>query len=335
MKTLRILAALVLLAATAAPSFAQDAIQDAAGRLRPKVQAAFDRLVSDPKVLTAYSISYGRPATQGTASKASMLETWKFQMKAKKSHLVADILDAMAAERDNPACYRVETYLAETQQQPRAWNIIYGEDASQYVEIGRNRSKNYAFVNIADQSAEPTDRYRTCYCIEWYKVGREIVGRLIVAYARIPDVAATAANPLGAPGGLDTNFEIVTDIATLDFPFDFPFDATTSPLLAQGLLAGGTLNLSTPLTRFNALRQSFVSSDEPEQMCLIATLIYQEVKRSVSRGELDADERKLVSGQLAALANSIFDRAATSPDISAARDYLLLAKKVADTGQTP
>ncbi|MBR4552197.1 MAG: hypothetical protein IKO20_00555 [Bacteroidaceae bacterium] len=311
MKTTKLFAVITLLISTLMPATAQ-----------VDIEKAIYQLTTHRKVDVTYSSSYDRAPSQATQSNSPMkpiLEIYSFSMKNKQQKLIDNIVQAFLAQRSNPACYRIESYGASTNQDPRQWNIVYGEDEANKIEIGRNKMYNYTFVNIADQRPEAQGQYRTCYCIEWRKGAYKTDGRIIITYARIPTVAPSApAQPLehdpfeafeGMFAGVDT--------ATIKAPIVIP--------------GGNILNLprqllveSDPLTIINTLLTELVEADDEDQS-LIAPLLYRVVKDAVQRDLLTADEQDIVRQQIL--------RRCTHAPINGSyaqttQDYLRLAAKV-------
>lgn len=317
MKILKIFAAVLLMSATAQLQ-AQEAIK-----------AAFNHFASNPKVKVTHSVSYDRsPTAQGTGKLRSMLEVYNFETKSKNRKLVDDILKAMYAEKDNPACYRIESYSASALQQPRAWDLLYGEEAQNKVEIGRNRVYSYTFVNIADQSPSAQGQYRTCCCIEWREWLGKIDGRLIITYARIPDLAQNAPMSYNATAVTDS---MVIDTALFMIPRNTETVTVDGIFLNMENFTSELLQKGDPLAMFALLRKSFLEGQN-EHRIVIAPLIYRLLKKAVSNGQLTNDERKILNKQLVNMHNHVFGNPGTDSTIT---DYLNLARKVLRTNETP
>lgn len=182
MKTYRILWAILALVMTASPLMAQE-----------QIEKLYQRMASDPKVRIKSSIQVDRKPGAGVVRKGSVCEIndfviEKYNKKGRSvEHLeeyVTDLVNAIQAEASNPQCYRISSYYFGTSDAPRRWNLLYGEDASQYVTIGARRGVNYILACFVDKEY-PDSRW--CYAIEWYKVGKEtIIGRYMKLYAKIP-----------------------------------------------------------------------------------------------------------------------------------------------------
>ena len=294
MRTLKFFLVTVLLAAVATQTHAQ-----------ADLLAAIDRLAQSKKAKVAHSVSYSRPTSDrvaaqlGTAgSMKSMLETYSFTMKAKDAKLVDDIVQAMYAQKDNPDCYRIEGYTASSSQKPRAWNLVYGEDATSGIEIGKNNVYNYTFVNIADK---PTaSQYRTCYCIEWREWMKKIDGRVIISYARIP-------RP-------DTVY-----VKNDKYSFDL-LNKWKQTLPTEFLQMGEVMPL------INALRMTLTDADADDAY-VVAPLLYKVIKDAVDQDLLTKEERDIVSQQLKrAIASASLPN--NDQNAQATLDYLRLAVKV-------
>ena len=301
MKTMKYKLVMVLLAAFSMQVSAQ---QD--------LLSAIDRLAQSKKAKVAHSVSYSRPTSDlvaaqlGTAgSMKSMLETYSFTMKAEDAKLVDDIVQAMYAQKDNPDCYRIEGYTASSSQKPRAWNLVYGEDATNGIEIGKNNVYNYTFVNIADKST--ASQYRTCYCIEWREWMKKIDGRVIITYARIP-------RP-------DTVY-----VKNDEYSFDL-LNKWKQTLPTEFLKMGEVMPL------INALRMALIDAD-PDDAYVVAPFLYKVIKDAVDKDLLTKEERDIVSQQLKrAIASAELPSKPYDQNAQATLDYLRLAVKVLEQPQ--
>lgn len=299
MRTLNFFLVTILLAAFATQTHAQ-----------ADLLTAIDRLAQSKKAKVAHSVSYSRPTSDrvaaqlGTAgSMKSMLETYSFTMKAKDAKLVDDIVQAMYAQKDNPDCYRIEGYTASSSQKPRAWNLVYGEDATSGIEIGKNNVYNYTFVNIADK---PTaSQYRTCYCIEWREWMKKIDGRVIITYARIP-------RP-------DTVY-----VKNDKYSFNL-LNKWKQTLPTEFLQMGEVMPL------INSLRMTLTDADADDAY-VVAPLLYKVIKDAVDQDLLTKEERDIVSQQLKrAIASASLPN--NDQNAQATLDYLRLAVKVLEQPQ--
>ena len=335
MRTLKFFLVTVLLAAVATQTHAQ-----------ADLLAAIDRLAQSKKAKVAHSVSYSRPTSDrvaaqlGTAgSMKSMLETYSFTMKAKDAKLVDDIVQAMYAQKDNPDCYRIEGYTASSSQKPRAWNLVYGEDATSGIEIGKNNVYNYTFVNIADK---PTaSQYRTCYCIEWREWMKKIDGRVIITYARIPDMIREQMRPKvdGEPWVTDFSrwLDSIENSVVIDTVIIDPVKQYKANLSYE-LLKDGKLSFPTELMQMgealpliNALRMALIDAD-PDDAYVVAPLLYKVIKDAVEQELLTKDERDIVSQQLKrAIASASLPN--NDQNAQATLDYLRLAVKVLEQPQ--
>lgn len=299
MRTLNFFLVTILLAAFATQTHAQS-----------DLLAAIDRLAQSKKAKVAHSVSYNRPMTdfsvssEKVGSMKSVLETYSFTMKAKDAKLVDDIVQAMYAQKDNPDCYRIEGYTASSSQKPRAWDLVYGEDAANKIEIGRNSVYNYTFVNIADKTMS---QYRTCYCIEWREWMKKIDGRVIITYARIP-------RP-------DTVY-----VKNDKYSFDL-LNKWKQTLPTEFLQMGEVMPL------INSLRMTLTEGDADDAY-VVAPLLYKVIKDAVDKDLLTKDERDVVSQQLKrAITSAELPSKPYDQNAQATLDYLRLAVKVLEQPQ--
>lgn len=178
----RLILAALCIVSTAAPLQAQE-----------QIEKLYLRMASDPKVSISQSIQVDRKPGASVSGKTSMCEINSFAIhKPNKKgryveHMhqyVSDIAAAIQNEASNPQCYRIASYRYPSADKPRQWNLLYGEDATQYVTIGKERHKNYIFACFADK-ANPG--YRYCYALEWYELENDLFGRYMCLYAKMPE----------------------------------------------------------------------------------------------------------------------------------------------------
>lgn len=189
MKTNRILLAILALVMTVSPLMAQE-----------QIEKLYQRMASDPKVRINSSIQVDRKPGTSVVRKGSVCEISDFVIEKcnkkgrfvkHKKEYVTDLVNAIQAEASNPQCYRISSYCySATSGAPRQWNLLYGEDASQYVTIGARRGVNYILACFVDEEF-PDSRW--CYAVEWCVVGDEkIIGRYMKLYAKIPKETTVA-----------------------------------------------------------------------------------------------------------------------------------------------
>ncbi|MBR1733483.1 MAG: hypothetical protein IJ729_07100, partial [Alloprevotella sp.] len=179
---------MILALATSTPLKAQE-----------NIDKLYQRMASDPKVSISQSIQVDRKPGADVTGKTSMCEVNNFTIyKPEKKNryryaeygrlYVTDLAAAIQAEAANPQCYRVASYNVTDRGKPRQWNLLYGDDASQYITLGENRGKNYIFACFADKE---NPGYRMCYALEWYQYGEkgDIFGRYMRLYAKMPEEA--------------------------------------------------------------------------------------------------------------------------------------------------
>lgn len=319
----------LLLAAMASPLRAQE-----------QIEKLYRRMASDPRVSISQSIQVDRKPGASVSGKTSMCEINSFAIhKPNKKgryvdHMrqyVSDIAEAIQAEASNPQCYRIASY-RPSMEKPRQWNLLYGEDATQYVTIGEKRYKNYIFACFADK-ANPG--YRYCYALEWYDgVENDLFGRYMCLYAKMPEETSSVPQYNGTVtpnGSIDDPFTLFGDgkfgtgltINTVNRTFTLngktlPLDSLTSayeelrelsPLEAE-LQTGGLVSaiqkskaerVKRFLQNFNAMRARWGKGDYMTDPTLPVS-IYILVKDAVEADILNKDEKELVNTQLVSMA---------------------------------
>lgn len=341
-----ILAALCIVSA-AAPLQAQE-----------QIEKLYRRMASDPKVSISQSIQVDRKPGVSVTGKTSMCEINSFAIhKPNKKgryvdHMrqyVSDIAEAIQAEASNPQCYRIASY-RPSMEKPRQWNLLYGEDATQYVTIGEKRYKNYIFACFADK-ANPG--YRYCYALEWYDgVENDLFGRYMCLYAKMPEEATPSNNASASYGTSDDPFAmfgsgkfgtgLTINAEERTFTLDgktLPLDSLTaeferlqelSPIEAQ-IKTGNLVSainqskekrLEHFLKSFNALSERWMRGDVKNDANLPVG-IYLLVKDAVNKNLLSKDEKELVNDQLIIMVEA----AKGDHQYETACRYLALAQK--------
>ena len=322
-----------------------------------QIEKLYRRMASDPKVSISQSIQVDRKPGVSVTGKTSMCEINSFAIhKPNKKgryvdHMrqyVSDIAEAIQAEASNPQCYRIASY-RPSMEKPRQWNLLYGEDATQYVTIGEKRYKNYIFACFADK-ANPG--YRYCYALEWYDgVENDLFGRYMCLYAKMPEETtpsynasvrnSTSDDPFAMFGSGKFGTGLTINAEERTFTLDgktLPLDSLTaeferlqelSPIEAQ--IKTGNLvaainqskekRLEHFLKSFNALSERWMRGDVKNDANLPVG-IYLLVKDAVNKNLLSKDEKELVNDQLI-----IMVEAAKGHQYETACRYLALAQK--------
>lgn len=323
-----------------------------------QIEKLYRRMASDPKVSISQSIQVDRKPGVSVTGKTSMCEINSFAIhKPNKKgryvdHMrqyVSDIAAAIQNEASNPQCYRIASYRYPSTDKPRQWNLLYGEDATQYVTIGEKRYKNYIFACFADK-ANPG--YRYCYALEWYDgVENDLFGRYMCLYAKMPEETtpsynasvrnSTSDDPFAMFGSGKFGTGLTINAEERTFTLDgktLPLDSLTaeferlqelSPIEAQ--IKTGNLvaainqskekRLEHFLKSFNALSERWMRGDVKNDANLPVG-IYLLVKDAVNKNLLSKDEKELVNDQLI-----IMVEAAKGHQYETACRYLALAQK--------
>lgn len=346
-----LIAALVLTAA-ASPLRAQE-----------NIEKLYQRMASDPKVEVSQSIQVDRKPGADVAGKTSVCEINEFFIKKphkkglyaeRLENYVTDIANAIQAEASNPQCYRIASYREGKGEQPRQWNLLYGDDASQYVSIGKNRGKNYIFVCFTDKQAPG---YRWCYALEWWGWSKSYMqGRFMRLYAKMPEETTSEPkykasvsyddedDPFTMFGGGQFGMGLVINAKDRTFTLNgktLPLDSLTSqfaqlkeisPLEAE-LQTGGlvTAIMKHKATRTERYLQSFSALSARWMRCdyetdpTLPVSIYSLVKEAVEADMFSKDEKEMLSSQLASM---VADAEGKSAEATNACNYLILAQKI-------
>lgn len=337
-----------------------------------QVEKVFSRFLNDPQVSHSVSIQVDRKPGADVTGKTSQCEIHSFaihkpdkkgryKFAERGRQYVTDLENAIQALASHKNCYRIASYHYPSTSQPRQWNLLYGDDASQYVTLGKQRGKNYIFACIADEN---NPGYRTCYALEWYeqysgtnKVS-DIFGQYMVLYAKMPE--QTSSEP---------QYQATVKYGYQEDPFSFlnsgkyglgltinaedrtftlngetlPLDSLTSAFakgrgmtqLEAALQTGNVINLleSSKAKRvanfmkgFNALRAQWREGGYKTDSTLPVS-IYILVKDAVDADLLSSDEKELVNSQLVSMVKE------TEPGYEDTCAYLALTQKILGSGK--
>lgn len=348
----KFITAALLLAAAASPLMAQE-----------QIEKLYQRMASDPKVQVKQSIQVDRKPGTEVQGKTSVCEINDFTIAKKNKkgryveHLkdyVSDIAAAIQAEAANPQCYRIASYNAESPAQPRQWNLLYGDDASQYVEIGKYRGRNYIFACLTDKQ---NPDYRWCYALEWFEMDKYMQGCYMRLYAKIPEKTTSEPQYQGtvkynaaddrfndfyglAEGLYGTGLIINPDHTFTLNGKTLPLDSLTSafirleemdPIQAE-IMTGGlvTAVLKNKASRaehvmqsFNAMRARWANGDYKTDPTLSVS-IYTLIKDAIAKDILNDDEKELINKIIV----EMVVQSDTDPKYSDFYSYLSLTQKI-------
>lgn len=318
-------------------------------KAQSNIEDAFKRMASDPKVEVSTSIQADCKPGDETKGKTSVCEIHSFAIaKPNKKNryryaeygrtYVENIKNAIQAEASNAQCYRIVSYSPANQatQQARVYNLLYGEDATQYVRIGDKKYRDYVFVCLLDPSN--TD-YRWCYALEWESYDDLITGRYMKLYAKIPKEPATdvSAHPIIKNLKADPFEQFFLenpDIAAKALKFDsngsfdgFNIDSINADgakniisIYANNFKSENTENF---FQRFNALKALWMKGDYTTDTLPVS--VYTLVKEALNANILSREEKDFVDMQLADMAEAT---EVTSAPGKTAAQYIALTQKV-------
>lgn len=306
------------------------------------IEEAFKRMASDPKVNVSTSIQADTNPGEEKKGKTGLCEIHSFAIaKPNKKNryryaeygrtYVENIKNAIQAEASNAQCYRIVSYSPGNQatQQARVYNLLYGEDATQYVRIGDKKYRDYVFVCLLDPYN--TD-YRWCYALDWEIYDDLITGRYMKLYAKIPkepatDVNAHSINKMLKADPFEQFFLENPDIAAKALKFDINIDSINADG-AKNIISIYANNFKSEnaenfFQRFNALKALWMKGDYTTDTLPVS--VYTLVKEALNANILSREEKDFVDMQLADMAEAT---EVTSAAGETAAQYIALTQKV-------
>ena len=174
-------------------------------QLNINTQRAFDEFIANKYVTVKRSHNMERDFTMpGNPIKAKS-ETYTFSLPYKKRDLLQAILQAFNEDANNPLCYNMATHTGGRGVPIKLHDLLIGNSEQNFIRLGENELANWTLICMLDPQ-DTTRTHRYAYALEYddsRNKNRDITGRLIVTYARIPqhvlDSNQTNDQPVVAP----------------------------------------------------------------------------------------------------------------------------------------
>lgn len=150
------------------------------------IKAGIADFVGNADAHVTRSFSEDRTPSSTAARVTSKCDIYTFSLKPKHRQLLTTLLSRFEADRESPNCYSVISHTGGYGGQRNERQLLIGDNPNNYISVGSTQDENYMLLCFTDpEEAELQHRY--AYVVAWYEEDREIYGRIIVTYSRIPD----------------------------------------------------------------------------------------------------------------------------------------------------
>jgi hypothetical protein len=237
-----------------------------------------------------------------TGVKKGQADVYDFTMPAGNMwrQLVVDIEEAIHKDSEN--AYSVSS--SENNKGVNYVTLVVGDGSSESVAIGKIPGSKYTYACFLDKK-DPTKQYRYAYAVEWAEGEDGIKGRIATTYGttqkyreqsdygkkRIKSSTITInRNPLTK----DKMFEMIGNNA----------QGFTIKLDAVDTLATNSQQWLSQFSTARTLYGKYLAENNPTLTNVFANNIYNLCKQA---SVLDADEKKIVIGEISRLRNATAD----------------------------
>lgn len=269
-------------------------------QLNINTQRAFDEFIANKYVTVKRSHNMERDFTMpGNPIKAKS-ETYTFSLPYKKRDLLQTILQAFNEDSNNPLCYNMATHTGGRGVPVKLHDLLIGNSEQNFIRLGENELANWTLICMLDPQ-DTTRTHRYAYAIEYddsRNKNRDITGRLIITYARIPQHVLDSNNGVHNYNATITSLPVSSDALDLHF---------------------GISSTLEWFSAYEALKSDFINGDN---RLGVALGLYALCREGTQRLTFTDVERDVISIQLDNLAGVVKDATAEAVYI---RSYLRMA----------
>jgi len=265
------------------------------------IQKAFDALLKQKQVIKVVA-HHDMEKDPETGVKKGSADVYDFTLPAGIGwrQLVVDIEDAIHKDSEN--AYSVSS--SENNKGVNYVTLVVGDGSSESVAIGKIPGSKYMYACFLDKK-DPTKQYRYAYAVEWAEGEDGIKGRIATTYGttqkyreqsengkkRIKSSTITInRNPLSK----DKMFEMIGNNA----------QGFTIKLDAVDTLATNSQQWLSQFSTARTLYGKYLAENNPTLTNVFANNIYNLCKQA---NVLDADEKKIVIGEISRLRDATAD----------------------------
>ncbi len=267
------------------------------------IQKAFDALLKQKQVIKV-TAHHDMEKDPETGVKKGQADVYDFTLPAGNPwrQLVVDIEDAIYKDSEN--AYSVSS--SENNKGVNYVTLVVGDGSSKSVAIGKIPDSKYMYACFMDKK-DPEKKYRYAYAVEWAEGEDGIKGRIATTYGTTQKYREASdngkvkiksfsinGNPL-TKGQIHEMF--VKSIPNFNDDFELNLDSVVYS-------ANNSSQWLSQFSTFRTLYGKYLSEGKMTSANIFASNIYNLCKKA---DVLDADEKKIVIGEIARLRDATRD----------------------------
>jgi len=265
------------------------------------IQKAFDALLKQKQVIKVVA-HHDMEKDPETGVKKGQADVYDFTLPAGNPwrQLVVDIEDAIYKDSEN--AYSVSS--SENNKGVNYVTLVVGDGSSESVAIGKIPGSKYMYACFLDKK-DPTKQYRYAYAVEWAEGEDGIKGRIATTYGTTQKYREQSEN--GKKRIKSSTITINRNPLSKDKMFEMIGNNTqgfTIKLDAVDTLATNSQQWLSQFSTARTLYGKYLAENNPTLTNVFANNIYNLCKQA---NVLDADEKKIVIGEISRLRNATAD----------------------------
>jgi hypothetical protein len=265
------------------------------------IQKAFDALLKQKQVIKVVA-HHDMEKDPETGVKKGSADVYDFTLPAGNPwrQLVVDIEDAIHKDSEN--AYSVSS--SENNKGVNYVTLVVGDGSSESVAIGKIPGSKYMYACFLDKK-DPTKQYRYAYAVEWAEGEDGIKGRIATTYGTTQKYREQSEN--GKKRIKSSTITINRNPLSKDKMFEMIGNNTqgfTIKLDAVDTLATNSQQWLSQFSTARTLYGKYLAENNPTLTNVFANNIYNLCKQA---SVLDADEKKIVIGEISRLRNATAD----------------------------
>jgi len=265
------------------------------------IQKAFDALLKQKQVIKVVA-HHDMEKDPETGVKKGSADVYDFTLPAGNPwrQLVVDIEDAIHKDSEN--AYSVSS--SENNKGVNYVTLVVGDGSSESVAIGKIPGSKYMYACFLDKK-DPTKQYRYAYAVEWAEGEDGIKGRIATTYGTTQKYREQSEN--GKKRIKSSTITINRNPLSKDKMFEMIGNNTqgfTIKLDAVDTLATNSQQWLSQFSTARTLYGKYLAENNPTLTNVFANNIYNLCKQA---NVLDADEKKIVIGEISRLRDATAD----------------------------
>jgi len=265
------------------------------------IQKAFDALLKQKQVIKVVA-HHDMEKDPETGVKKGQADVYDFTLPAGNPwrQLVVDIEDAIHKDSEN--AYSVSS--SENNKGVNYVTLVVGDGSSESVAIGKIPGSKYMYACFLDKK-DPTKQYRYAYAVEWAEGEDGIKGRIATTYGTTQKYREQSEN--GKKRIKSSTITINRNPLSKDKMFEMIGNNTqgfTIKLDAVDTLATNSQQWLSQFSTARTLYGKYLAENNPTLTNVFANNIYNLCKQA---NVLDADEKKIVIGEISRLRDATAD----------------------------